>query len=575
MLFTRFWFLVLAALAGFSIAAMSLARGTYEHDRASDAASMLASDRRLLDEFLRRDARSRIDDLAPVSSNSQLVTALAGTLRRTEDTPAAIGTTITQKLRELNQGLGPLRGEILLAVDTRGVVVGRTGIGEGEVGTNLGGLPVVASAIAGNVRDDLWDLSGQAYRIAARPVISEGRYYVGAIVHAMAINDAFVATIGQLVPGASLMFYGPDGMYASAHPPPEHGMRRAPAPATLVERLREVRNREDLKTRGVTDSIPMANNEGVSVYATLPGMVGAAGGGVAVARPVPTMPTDFLLKASKDDLSRVPGFAIGLVAFLLAIIGNILVYIEHDSKSKKLTQGFKNLVQDGMHLDPLLLGGFARDIAVVANEGIDEVVKREVQRSAGRGLRNVNELESLLKAPETPKPAPAVYSPPVHMPPPHTPPMPSPAPAPPAPPAPMVPGANIPAPPNVARAAPPPPPNVRRAQPPQVDEDEHPTNVVSAQHVAMKPDVPAPPLNNNGAVASDPEEAQHWREIYEQFLATKRECGEPIDALTFEKFSGTLTKHREQLVSKTACRTVRFQVYVKDSKATLKATPVR
>jgi hypothetical protein len=36
-----------------------------------------------------------------------------------------------------------------------------------------------------------------------------------------------------------------------------------------------------------------------------------------------------------------------------------------------------------------------------------------------------------------------------------------------------------------------------------------------------------------------------------------------------------LIRNREQLVKKYQCRTVRFQVYEKDGKAALKATPVR
>ena len=84
-----------------------------------------------------------------------------------------------------------------------------------------------------------------------------------------------------------------------------------------------------------------------------------------------------------------------------------------------------------------------------------------------------------------------------------------------------------------------------------------------------------PPSQPPAAPALNDEEAQHWREVYEQFLARKRECNEPIESLTFEKFSNTLQKHKEQLVTKTGCRSVRFQVYVKEGKATLKATPVR
>lgn len=75
--------------------------------------------------------------------------------------------------------------------------------------------------------------------------------------------------------------------------------------------------------------------------------------------------------------------------------------------------------------------------------------------------------------------------------------------------------------------------------------------------------------------ASPAEEQAHWREIFEQFVATKKQCGEPTDALSFEKFSATLQRHKDQLQQRTQCKAVRFQVYVKDGKATLKAIPVK
>ena len=58
-------------------------------------------------------------------------------------------------------------------------------------------------------------------------------------------------------------------------------------------------------------------------------------------------------------------------------------------------------------------------------------------------------------------------------------------------------------------------------------------------------------------------------------MATRERCGEGSDGLTYEKFVAKLRKNREQLVQKYACRTVRFQVYVKEGKAALKATPVK
>jgi hypothetical protein len=70
-------------------------------------------------------------------------------------------------------------------------------------------------------------------------------------------------------------------------------------------------------------------------------------------------------------------------------------------------------------------------------------------------------------------------------------------------------------------------------------------------------------------------EELHFQDVYREFLATRERCGEPQENLTFEKFVTKLRKNKEQLVQKYACKSVRFQVYVKEGKAALKATPVK
>lgn len=76
---------------------------------------------------------------------------------------------------------------------------------------------------------------------------------------------------------------------------------------------------------------------------------------------------------------------------------------------------------------------------------------------------------------------------------------------------------------------------------------------------------------HNAAV--DP--AAEWHQVYEEFLRTKRECNEPTDGLTFEKFQQTLKKNRDALMQRHGCKRVKFSVYVKEGRASLKATPVR
>jgi hypothetical protein len=70
-------------------------------------------------------------------------------------------------------------------------------------------------------------------------------------------------------------------------------------------------------------------------------------------------------------------------------------------------------------------------------------------------------------------------------------------------------------------------------------------------------------------------ENAYFRQVYEDFIELKRKCGENTESLTFEKFLVKLRQNRDHLISKYACKAVKFQVYVKDGKAALKATPVK
>ena len=67
----------------------------------------------------------------------------------------------------------------------------------------------------------------------------------------------------------------------------------------------------------------------------------------------------------------------------------------------------------------------------------------------------------------------------------------------------------------------------------------------------------------------------YFKSVFDQFVAVKQSCNEPTTGLTYQKFSEKLVKNRDDLMSKTGCKEVRFTVYVKDGKAALKATPVK
>jgi hypothetical protein len=79
----------------------------------------------------------------------------------------------------------------------------------------------------------------------------------------------------------------------------------------------------------------------------------------------------------------------------------------------------------------------------------------------------------------------------------------------------------------------------------------------------------------NLAPPSGASEDPYFHSVFDQFLATKQQCGEATTGLTYAKFADKLVKNRDDLMAKTGCREVRFTVYVKDGKAALKATPVK
>ncbi len=118
---------------------------------------------------------------------------------------------------------------------------------------------------------------------------------------------------------------------------------------------------------------------------------------------------------------------------------------------------------------------------------------------------------------------------------------------------------------SASNTAPPPPP--KPLSPPAEDYNPDATVVAAIPEDLLKQVI-------GGEPDKDPDE-KHFHEVYDLFIATRKECGEPVADLTYERFLGKLKKNREQLISKYNCRTVRFQVYVKAGKAALKAVPVR
>jgi len=101
---------------------------------------------------------------------------------------------------------------------------------------------------------------------------------------------------------------------------------------------------------------------------------------------------------------------------------------------------------------------------------------------------------------------------------------------------------------------------------------------VPAAKPSAMPKPPAPAMPPPPPTPSQPPpagEEAHFKDVFDKFVATKKQCGEPTTGLTLDRFAVKLRKNTTDLKARYKCRTVKFQVYVKNGKAALKATPVK
>ncbi|MBW2701751.1 MAG: hypothetical protein JRF33_13115 [Deltaproteobacteria bacterium] len=106
------------------------------------------------------------------------------------------------------------------------------------------------------------------------------------------------------------------------------------------------------------------------------------------------------------------------------------------------------------------------------------------------------------------------------------------------------------------------------------DEGSHESSAAPLPKPPVMP-APPPPPPPMAPMSSGSQEDVHFREVFDKFLQTKKQCGESLAGLTVDKFTEKLRKNTSDLKGRYNCSSVRFQVYVKNGKTALKATPIK
>jgi hypothetical protein len=472
--------------------------------------------------------------------------------------------------------------DFAILIDKKGRVVSRLKIDEDDFGDVVSGRPLVDDALAGYLRDDLWTQNGTMYFVSGAPVIRTNPPidYVGAVIVGHKVTNDLAADLSHRLSAVDtqVAFYlGNDDVAASKPLALDH--------KPMLEALKNLTGGDI--SRDCEANKPLAVNAGSDAYtamvARLPGEARERGAYYAVfARTAQARGFAGTLDAvRKSDLSFKILIVVGIVFLLVLALGIGFMWIESDRPLRSLqTDAVKLAKNEAERLAEDKHGGKYGSIARSVNIHIDKLgrdaksARTNLDQLLGPApegsLGTIDLLAGALPAsrpggavataappPSDFKfhdPAPAMLAPRPSAPP-QRPPTPVPVPTQQRPSAPvrMTPAPPIPAATPPRGVAPPPPqPAANSTQPLSLDDD-----ILGGAHGA--------------ATDSD----AYFKQVYDQFVSVKKSCGENTAGLTYQKFSEKLVKNRDDLMSKTGCREVRFTVYVKDGKAALKATPVK
>jgi hypothetical protein len=606
---SRLWYLILALAVGGALAGAFLNKSAASREAEFQLEEQLRRDHVEAELWQRLDARLRLDALASIAVDSEVRQTLRSSSGRAGTPGTSTRKRLSQKLDSLNAKLEEGKGDLVFAIDTEGEVVAT--LDKNDMGSvQLDKMPLVRDALRGFMRDDVWVYNGEVYRMAARPVFDGGRY-VGAVVHGMEIGDGLAKRLAAKLPNATVVFFYRDRLIAS-----HVGGAKAPSSAELksglASALAKMENGEGSVEVGERTRVIAAQVRGEAADAGVGYIIGRRGSTVGLG--------GLFANTFKEDVASLPWLLVIGLPLLLLLLGLALLFVEHDKGVAILRKTSESLSK--AELDSLPAGQLRRHYRKIA-ENLNTALRAGVGFKEEAAKRSSVDLDHLLSSTrdsatagyfgvstEAPTAKQVALDPaPSSTTDANTPQM-----------APIVPADPIPAATpagsptaesrNLATTA---RPGRSPSSRPKRSPSSWPNRSTSSRQAVaatvrhsgepVMSEVNDPPTRPNAIVDSyseyddETEESTqvkhvpqelieasapavqgddaHFREVFEKFLATQKECGASVTGLTFDKFVRKLHAARDQVMKRHNAPEVRFTVYVKEGRAALKASPVK
>jgi hypothetical protein len=550
MVLSRFWYALLGLLLGAAIFLLGIASSMYNRAGLRARAEGLSSDAQVVSWYLRDDARQRSAQLIPFALESDVGKYLQKSNESESKIPEDARAKLTQALTRVSAQIPKEAGfDSVFAVDQHGRVVAYVGYAQasGMDDFELGGYPVVADALHGYVRDDTLVLD-RMYRVVARPVEFDlAAMPAGAIIGARVIDDRFARELSSRT-GAAIAFYA-NGQRAAAGSPVDFQTANLDA---IVGDLTDLEQDKDYREKGRSAVREIGGLIAVQ-YTRLPGEAWQLGAGYAVARQPAAVsgPLGFFSHADEKDKKAGNWPLSFLVALVTAGLGIAFSLIEHTRPLRVFkTEAEKFAAGSVEQLTPSRFRGLFRKIAADVNDGVD----KQLAKGGGPRRGPADFKEVLGDLPD--QPAMSAFSLPGDG----------------VAEAVAASGPSSPQPASSARSGPgralPSPPGAKKPRPPT------PGGAASPPAPPAQLDTTLPEGGLSGWGTGVPDDVE-WQAVFQEFVATKQQCGESIDGFSYEKFAERLRKNRDTLVQKYGAKRVKFGVHVKDGKAALKANPIK
>ena len=569
MFLSKIWFFLITIIAVVAITIALIMPKPAERAGRVHEDDSLRTACRVTNVILRGNARAQIQltsEFAQAVRQLKLARTLFDASKDQIVSGQANGTARKELTNLIERATGPKPSFVWL-LDRRGRVVARSNPDNTAYGDSVRGYYAVQDALDGYVRDDLWMMEDGLYRVATAPVLTQSLEWAGAVVVGKAINQEFALSLSESI-NANINFYVGEAAVAASEPIQIH--------KDVVDQATALVQSEGGLDCGVGEILhATAGGERYAVVsAALPGEAGEQGAfySVLIKRAPPLNFMGMLKSTKKADLGFGQFPWLLVIALLIGMmgVGLFLTYREVDMPLKKLNanavalaQGETERFDEGMHRSKF--GSIARSV----NIAIDKT-----HRKASAATKDLDQL--LGPAPTSDVDAAASALPPIGpggmsgaaaAPPPSEFKFGGPA-------SPQTPPVVTPAPETFAREKTPPPMPIAKQPEAAAPERAWPTDNhhtprgINADILGAREEM--------ATIADDGDpSASYFLQVYQEFIALKQKCGEPTENLTFERFSKKLQKNEDTLISKHACRMVRFQVYEKDGKAALKASPVK